>query len=139
MPPPQKWIKGFGLGPMGKAVVDVQPGQLLIFENNSKKDIEVKMNFEKRKAPQPTAATNNAMVTFTLHNSSTSSIPLIIPSVMNPNLSPFSNSGVKLKLGQKIYYKKNGRKKVLLVVDDSIRDGAKIDVAKRIAQLEKEK
>lgn len=133
----QEWIKGFGLGPKGKEIVDVQPGQVLIFENNSNKDIQVALNFIQRKAPIKLVNANK-MITFTLHNSSAKSIPLVIPNVMNPNLSPFSDSGVKLKIGQKIYYKKRGKKQLLLVVDDTIKDGDKIDVAKRIAQLEKE-
>ena len=132
----KKWIKGFGLGPKGKVSVDVKPGQILIFTNDSKKKIDVTLNFIKRKAPEEVAVVNQ-MITFTLHNSSAKSIPLVIPNVMNPNLSPFSNSGVKLKVGQKVYYKKRGKKKLLLTVDDSIADGDKIDVAERIAKLEK--
>jgi hypothetical protein len=57
---------------------------------------------------------------------------------MNPKLSPISNSGVSLKMGQKIYYKKRGKKKLLLIVDDKIKAGDKIDVAKLIADLEKD-
>lgn len=134
----RKWVKGFGMGPKAKVVVDVQPGQVLILKNDSKKDVDVSLNFVKRKAPKVEKA-NTASITFTLRNSSAKSIPLVIPNVMNPNLSPFSNSGVNLKLGQKIYYKKNGKKKLLLVVDESIENGEKVDVAKRIAKLEKEK
>ncbi|MDG1331723.1 MAG: hypothetical protein P8P74_05295 [Crocinitomicaceae bacterium] len=134
----KKWIKGFGLGPKGKVSVDVKPGQVLIFTNDSKTKVDVALDFIKRKAPKE-AAVSNKMITFTLHNSSAKSIPLVIPAVMNPNLSPFSNSGVKLKVGQKIYYKKNGKKKLLLEVDDSISDGEKLDIAKLIKKLEKEK
>ena len=94
-----EWIKGFGLGPKGKAVVDVRSGQLLIFTNNSKKEVEVELNFVKRKAPEVNSET---MITFTLRNSTAKSIPLIIPDVMNPNLTPFSSSGVSLKIGQEI-------------------------------------
>lgn len=132
----KKWIKGFGLGPKGKVSIDVKPGQILIFTNDSKKKIDVTLNFIKRKAPEEVAVVNQ-MITFTLHNSSAKSIPLVIPNVMNPNLSPFSNSGVKLKVGQRIYYKKRGKKKLLLTVDESIVDGDKIDVAERISKLEK--
>ncbi|MFK7785220.1 MAG: hypothetical protein AB8B56_08890 [Crocinitomicaceae bacterium] len=134
----KKWVKGFGMGPKAKEIIDVQPGQVLIFKNDSKKDVDVTLNFVKRQAPKVETA-SSASVTFTLRNSSAKSIPLVIPNVMNPNLSPFSNSGVSLKIGQKIYYKKNGKKKLLLVVDESIENGEKLDVAKRIAKLEKEK
>ena len=38
------------------------------------------------------------------HNGSFGSIYLSIPGVMNPNLSPKSNSGVSLDAGQVIYF-----------------------------------
>jgi len=56
----------------------------------------------------------------TFHNGSFKSIPLIIPGVMNPNLSPKSNSGVSLNVGQKVYFFPNGKKKnreLLFIVD----------------------
>jgi hypothetical protein len=56
----------------------------------------------------------------TFHNGSFKSIPLIIPGVMNPNLSPKSNSGVSLDVGQKVYFFPNGKKKnreLLFIVD----------------------
>ncbi|MGB5190285.1 hypothetical protein, partial [Robiginitalea sp.] len=77
-------------------------------------------------------------ISFTLHNSSLKSIPLIIPGVMNPNLSPMSNSGVSLDMGQKIYYKKGGVRMLVLTVDENIQSGDKIDMAKRIRTLKKE-
>lgn len=46
----------------------------------------------------------------TFHNGSLKSIPLQIPSVMNPNLSPLSDSGVTLEVGQKVFYFPNGKK-----------------------------
>ncbi len=48
-------------------------------------------------------------VNLTLKNTGMKSIPLIIPGVMNPNLSPFSNSGVSLAVGQKIYFPYRGK------------------------------
>ncbi|MEL6986688.1 MAG: hypothetical protein AAGK97_02570 [Bacteroidota bacterium] len=56
---------------------------------------------------------------------------------MNPNLSPFSSSGVTLKLGQKIYYNKKGKKKLLLIVEESLAN-QKLNVPKRIREQEKE-
>ena len=64
------------------------------------------------------------------------SIPLLIPSVMNPNLSPMSNSGVALKVGQKVYLKKGVGKVLLFTVDNGIQAGDKIDVAKLLKDLE---
>ena len=43
-------------------------------------------------------------------NHSGRSIPLEIPGVMNPNLSPFSSSGVDLAVGQKVYFFAKGKK-----------------------------
>jgi len=73
-------------------------------------------------------------------NLSDVSIPLEIPGVMNPNLSPNSRSGVTLERGQKVYFKFNGRKTLLLEIRDE-NDGQVLVinelVAKRIAELEK--
>jgi len=77
-------------------------------------------------------------VEFTLHNKSLKSIPLRIPGVMNPNLSPLSDSGVNLKLGQEIYFYPKGtkigaKKRILLVVTKDL-DGKTLDVAKLIKE-----
>ena len=77
-------------------------------------------------------------VSFTLRNNSLKSIPLYIPGIMNPNLSPVSNSGVSLSIGQEIYFREGRKKYLLLTVDDSIQDGSKLDVAKLISQRKKE-
>ncbi len=76
-------------------------------------------------------------ITLSLRNSSPNSIPLVIPGVMNPNLSPFSKSGVNLKVGQKVYFKK-GRKKHLLFVASEQQDGATIFVNKLIKKRKRE-
>ncbi len=78
-------------------------------------------------------STTDDYVGFTLRNNSLKSIPLIIPGVMNPNLSPVSNSGVDLKVGQKILFKYKGKRRVLLVVDKSL-EGQVIDVSKLLKQ-----
>lgn len=57
---------------------------------------------------------------------------------MNPNLSPRSNSGVRLKYGQEIYFKEGRKKYLLLIVDESIRAEQKLDVAALIKQRRKE-
>jgi len=130
--------QGFGLGPMGKVVVSIKEGQLLKLKNNSMKDISLTIDFVKREETEPRTKSNEAMINLTLHKSSMKSIPLIIPNVMNPNLSPFSNSGVLLKMGQNIYYKKGGNKKLLLTIDESFKQGDKVDVAQLIKNLEKD-
>lgn len=76
-------------------------------------------------------------VGFTLKNPTAKSIPLWIPSVMNPNLSPFSTSGVRLRVGQKIYFKHKMRKKLLLEVTTEY-DEQSLNVAKLIRERKKE-
>lgn len=76
-------------------------------------------------------------VSFTLANPTAKSIPLKIPGVMNPNLSPFSTSGVDLKIGQKIYFKYKGKRRLLLEVSKENNDKT-LNVAKLIRQRKKE-
>lgn len=80
-------------------------------------------------------------VPFTFHNSSLKSIPLVIPGVMNPNLSPMSDSGVNLPIGQKVFFKQ-GMKRVLLfeVTEDMRGDGTRqrLDIAALIRERKKE-
>jgi hypothetical protein len=76
-------------------------------------------------------------ISFDLLNKSAKSIPLFIPGVMNPNLSPFSSSGVTLKMGQKIFFKYKGRKHLLLEVDGRLMD-QKLEVASLIKKRKKD-
>lgn len=62
-------------------------------------------------------------VPFSLMNKGLKSIPLHIPGVMNPNLSPFSRSGVSLPVGKKVYwYPKKGKKAELFTVSPEMRN-----------------
>ncbi|WP_421875503.1 hypothetical protein [Marinoscillum sp.] len=56
--------------------------------------------------------------TYELKNSSIRSIPLIIPSVMNPNLNPFSKSTAEFESGQRIYFLYKGKEYLLLEISD---------------------
>lgn len=76
-------------------------------------------------------------VSFSLKNTSATSIPLKIPGVMNPNLSPFSRSGVRLKIGQKIFFRYKGKKRLLLEVSKE-QEGKNIIVNKLIKRRKKE-
>lgn len=78
-----------------------------------------------------------ASVSFTLRNTSAKSIPLLIPGVMNPNLSPISNSGVTLKVGQEILFRYKGKKRVLLVVGPEL-EGQTLKVPKLLSDRKKE-
>jgi len=62
-------------------------------------------------------------VPFSLMNNGLKSIPLHIPGVMNPNLSPYSRSGVTLPVGKKVYwYPKKGKKAELFTVSPEMRN-----------------
>jgi hypothetical protein len=61
-------------------------------------------------------------IPMTFHNGSFTSIYLNIPGVMNPNLSPKSNSGVSLDMGQVVYFfpkGRNGKKEILFTVSST--------------------
>ena len=145
----QEFISGFGLGTKGKANVPIASNGQLVLTNNSNKPSKARVFFKEVKAVQEnTSASSNTKtksdttakkyVSFTLANKTAKSIPLIIPSVMNPNLSPFSRSGVDLKIGQKILFKAKGKKYVLLTVDNTIKDGDVLNVGSLLKQKQKE-
>lgn len=84
-------------------------------------------------------------IRMTFHNGSLKSIPLVIPGVMNPNLSPLSNSGISLDVGQKIYFFPNGKRKskaLLFEVDIAFKQDTIIEIdelikKRKVALLEK--
>ena len=95
-------------------------------------------NFNEVILTQESNSTNTETRNFILKNASVKSIPLIIPNVMNPNLSPFSESRVELALGQEILFRENKKKYVLLKVDDQIKNGDVIEVAALLKKRKKE-
>jgi len=126
-------ISGFGLGPMGKATVAVAELGLLEISNPSSKDVSI--GYSITEAKPVIVAKEDVYINFTLRNETMKSIPLIIPGVMNPNLSPKSNSGVSLKIGQEVKYRKGGRTRVLFVVNESISEGDVVMVGELLAQV----
>jgi hypothetical protein len=77
----------------------------------------------------------------TFHNGSLKSIPLHIPGVMNPNLSPLSDSGVTLEQGQKVFYfpsGKKGKKELLFEVDNTFQKDTILQIDEIIKQKKKE-
>lgn len=76
-------------------------------------------------------------VPFTLHNGSVKSIYLNIPGVMNPNLSPVSDSGVDLAVGQKIFFFVKNKKYLLLEVTEDLA-GKRLVVEDLIRQRKQE-
>ena len=118
---------GFGLAAQGKVAVALNPKKGLRLLNPSADEVRVLSRAQKQTETTPTPP-NLKQIDFTLVNSSAKSIPLIIPNVMNPNLSPFSKSGVRLAVGQKIYLKKGISRKLLFEVPDSLSNGTQLDV-----------
>lgn len=76
-------------------------------------------------------------VPFQLHNSSLRSIPLRIPGVMNPNLSPLSDSGVDLRVGQEVFFYWKKKRYLLFVVSEEL-EGQVLDVPRLIRQRKQE-
>jgi hypothetical protein len=133
-----EFVRGFGLGSLGKVEVMVEKGSKIVFTNNSNKmgKLSVKMLNTNVKL-QPKTNTDNR-VSFTLVNPSNKSIPLIIPNVMNPNLSPNSSSGVDLKIGQELLFRNGLKRYVLLTVDETIKEGQELDVYALLQKRKKE-
>jgi len=76
-------------------------------------------------------------IPMTFHNGSLKSIPLNIPGVMNPNLSPISDSGVTLEVGQKVFYfpnGKKGKKELLFEVDGTFKKDTILQIHEIIRQ-----
>ena len=132
-------MSGFGLGKKAKVDVVVNQKGKLVLSNPNNKDASVSVSYKQLNTNQISDPKNTSgYVSFTLQNNTAKSIPLLIPSVMNPNLSPFSKSGVDLKYGQKIMFKQNGKRHVLLIVDQSIQDGDQIKVGRLLKSRKKE-
>ncbi|MGR3809143.1 hypothetical protein [Jiulongibacter sp. NS-SX5] len=127
-------VRGFGLN--GKANVMVEAENKLVLTNDSPSEAVIKWQVEETERWEE--KDDRTYVSFSLLNKSAQSIPLIIPTVMNPNLSPFSKSGVDLAIGQKIYFKYKGKRYTLLTVDRSIADGAELEVDKIIKRRKEE-
>ncbi len=131
-------LRGFGLGEKGsKADILVEKSSKLVLKNRNSQPVKLKIKVAEN-TRKPLSESKETYISFTLRNGTAKSIPLYIPSVMNPNLSPFSNSGVALKIGQKIKFKHKLKKYVLLVVDENIKEGDTINVAKLLKKRKKE-
>ena len=129
--------RGFGLGPYGKVEVMIEKESKIVFANTSAKMGKLTLTVLNDNAKWATK-TENTTISFTLVNKGAKSIPLIIPNVMNPNLSPFSSSGVDLKVGQELLFRQGGKRYVLLTVDETIKEGDKLDVGALLRTRKKE-
>lgn len=132
----EKWVRSFGLNAMGTAKVKVEKENQLVLYNNGRKEVKLNINIEETtRSPK---VNKSRYISFTLQNTGAKSIPLIIPTVMNPNLSPYSKSGVDLKIGQEILFKNGLKKYVLLTVDDNIKNGDVLDINQLLADRKRE-
>ncbi|WP_044203197.1 hypothetical protein [Flammeovirga sp. OC4] len=132
----EQQIRGFGLAPRANADVMVERENKLTVKNEMDHSVTIKLKVTKES--RAVFEKQGEYVSFTLRNKSAQSIPLIIPTVMNPNLSPFSKSGVDLKMGQEILFRMKGRNYNLLTVDKSISNGDEIDVADLLKNRKRE-
>ena len=132
----EKWVRSFGLASMATEKIRVEQENQLVLANNSNKTIKLRVNVEGMKRKEN--PTKKEYRSFTLQNKSDKSIPLIIPNVMNPNLSPLSKSRVDLKIGQEILFRVGVKKYVLLTVDEQIQNGDLLNVGELMAQRKKE-
>ncbi|PWH11501.1 hypothetical protein DEJ39_04215 [Bacteroidetes bacterium SCGC AAA795-G10] len=111
----------------------VRGDQYLQFENRYLTSLKVAFTLEKGNQISNKSEKNlTPQRAFYLENNTAQIIPLQIPGVMNPNLKPFSRSGVDLKNGQKIFLSLRNKKILILTVTDTIAHGTRIDVASLI-------
>ncbi|MGD2003870.1 MAG: hypothetical protein PVK00_03665 [Flavobacteriales bacterium] len=119
-------LSGFGLAPKGRATIAIHSLALLQISNNTSSKAEIAIN--PISLPAPEENPEDLYISFTLRNETAQSIPLIIPGVMNPNLSPFSNSGVRLKIGQQINFRQGLKTYTLLTVSPDVEEGAFLEI-----------
>jgi hypothetical protein len=74
-------------------------------------------------------------ISFTLYNLLLKYIPLVIPGVMNPNLSPLSRSGVTLAVGQQIFIIRDRKRELLYTVPADHAPGTEVNCATLIENL----
>lgn len=130
----QLHLGGFGLAARGKTRVPLSNNKQLVLHNPTDKKAVIKFRYSSRKEEGKENNTINQK-DFMLYNATDMAIPLLIPGVMNPNLSPNSESLVRLRLGQEVYYRSGLKKHLLFKVDDALSQGAIIDVAQLIQAL----
>ena len=111
------------------ASLSVEEDMYLQFENRFFAPLKVEYTIFKGKPGKKKVGELTPQRGFYLVNTTAQAIPLKIPGVMNPNLSPFSKSGVDLPIGQKILLSVAGKDLLLLTVSDSIPKGAQVNVA----------
>ena len=121
--------KGFGLNKDSFATIQVAEKHYLQLENRFIAPLEIEYTLFKLGSGKKKKTVLDRTVGFYLVNTTAQTLPILIPGIMNPKLTPFSQSGVELPWGQKILLKTPGEDLLLLTVSDTIHKGARIDVA----------
>lgn len=121
--------KGFGLAKGANATLAIEDELYLQLENRFLAPLKVEYIVFKGKPGKRKPGPPTPQRGFYLVNTTAQTIPLKIPGIMNPNLTPFSKSGVDLPLGQKILLNVAGKDLLILTVTDTIPKGARINVA----------
>lgn len=130
----QKQISGFGLDGRGSGKILIKKNCVLQFKNGN--DFKKVVQFKLENITDTKEQVAVREINLKLINDSSTSISLIIPGVMSPNLSPNSTSNVKLKIGQEIIFKKNMSKSIIFTVSEKNEDGDKIYINELIKMIE---
>jgi hypothetical protein len=131
----RSFVRGFGMSKSSKEKVLVEGDAVLVLINESKSPVDLQYQTSQGTTAQ---AKDSDGVKLTFHNGSLASIPLIIPGVMNPNLSPLSDSGVTLGYGQKVFFKEKGKQYLLFEIDETFKDGDQLEIQDMIKARKKE-
>ena len=121
--------KGFGLAKGANAILSVPSDMYLQLENRFLAPQKVEYIVYKTPKGKKKPGELTPQRGFYLVNTTNQSLPLRIPGIMNPNLSPQPKSGVDLPLGQQIFLKMQGKDLLIFTVTDTIPKGARINVA----------
>lgn len=130
----QRQISGFGLDGHGTGEILIKKNCVLQFKNGNDFKKVVQFKLEDITGTKEQVAVRE--IKLKLINDSSTSISLIIPGVMSPNLSPNSTSNVKLKIGQEIIFKKNMSKSIIFTVSEKNEDGDEIYINELIEMIE---
>ena len=131
----RSFVRGFGMSKSSREKVLVEGDAILVLTNESNSPVEVQ--YQTAQGYVAPAKDSNG-VSLTFHNGSVTSIPLIIPGVMNPNLNPLSDSGVTLGYGQKVFFKEKGKQYLLFEIDETFKDGDQLEIQDLIKARKKE-
>ena len=121
--------KGLELAKGGQTTFGVNTNMYLQLENRFFAPLKVEYVIYKGKAGKKKASALRPQRAFYLVNTTGQMLPLKIPGKMNPQLTPYSKIGVDLPFGQKILLRMGDKDLPILTVSDTIRKGARIDVA----------